>query len=146
MWMLWFAAMTPYRTPGKPRPGPGGTEGGGGTFLIGLAMAIAGGYLFLDNVMVTSNVGSLFGWGQGSFGLSLIPIFAGIAILFFDGKSLLGRLLAGGGLVIIVVGVINRLTIHYRQTSLFDTLLILALIAGGIGLIARSLRPHPKAS
>ena len=49
--------MTPYRTPGKVRLGPGGTKGGGYTFLIGLVMVIAGGYLFLDNVLVTSNFG-----------------------------------------------------------------------------------------
>ncbi len=134
----------PYRTPGSPRPGPGGTEGGGGSFLIGLAMVIAGGYLFLDNVMVTSNFGSLFGWGYGSFGLSLIPIFAGIAILFFDGTSRWGRLLAAGGLIIICAGVISRLTIYFRTISLFDVLIILTLLAGGIGLIARSLKPLPK--
>ena len=135
--------MTPYRTPGTPRPGPGGTPGGGYTFLIGLVMVIAGGYLFLDNVMVTSNFGHLYNGshgGQGTFGLSLIPIFSGIIILFFNGQSNLGRLLTGGGLIIICVGVIRRLTIHFREISLFDMLLILVLLAGGIGLIARSLK------
>ena len=109
-------------------------------FLIGLVMVIAGGYLFLDSVMVTSSFGSLFGWGYGSFGLTLIPIFAGIGILFFDGKSLWGRLLAGGGIIIICASVISRLTIYFRTTSLFDVLIILTLLAGGIGLIARSLK------
>jgi hypothetical protein len=139
--------MTPYRTPGKVRPGPGGTSGGGYTFLIGLVMVIAGGYLFLDNVSVTSNFGRLYdgqNGAQGTFGLSLIPIFAGIIILFFNGKSQLGRLLTGGGMVIICAGVIRRLTIHFREISLFDMLLILVLLAGGIGLIARSLRDHGK--
>jgi multisubunit Na+/H+ antiporter MnhF subunit len=109
-------------------------------------MVIAGGYLFLDNVMVTSNFGSLFGWGYGSFGLSLIPIFAGIAMLFFDGKSMWGRLLAGGGLVIICAGVLSRLTIYFRTISLFDVLLILTLLGGGIGFIARSLKERPSAA
>jgi hypothetical protein len=110
-------------------------------------MVIAGGYLFLDNVSVTSNFGRLYdgqNGAQGTFGLSLIPIFAGIIILFFNGKSQLGRLLTGGGMVIICAGVIRRLTIHFREISLFDMLLILVLLAGGIGLIARSLRDHGK--
>ncbi len=136
--------MTPYRTPGKVRPGPGGTSGGSSSFLIGLVMVIAGGYLFLDNVKVTSHFGNLYGGGYGTFGLSLIPIFAGIAILFFDGKSNWGRLLTGGGLIIIFAGVISRLTIYFADISLFDVLLILTLIAGGIGFIARSLKEHPK--
>lgn len=139
----------PYREPGDPGidvpRGPGGTSGGTAEFLIGLALLIAGGYLFLDNVQVTSHVRELWGFGYGSFGLSLIPLFIGIAILFFNGRSVAGWVLTAGGLLIIFVGVISRLAVHWRQTSLFDTLLIIGLIAAGIGLIARSLRPHMSA-
>ncbi len=35
-----------------------------------------------------------------------------------------------------------NLHIYFRPTSLFDTILMLVLLAGGIGLVARSLRPH----
>jgi hypothetical protein len=136
----------PYREPGDPgsaRPGPGGTSGGTTEFLIGLALLIAGGYLFLDNVQVTSHFGSLWRFGHGTFGLSLLPVFLGISILFFNGKSIAGWILLAGGAIIIFVGVISRLAVHWRVSSLFDVLLILALIAAGIGLIARSLRPHP---
>jgi hypothetical protein len=135
----------PYRTPGEQHPrrelNPGGTHGGTGQFVIGLAMLIAGGYLFLDNVVVsTYGWGGMFGWGQGSFGLSLIPLFIGVAILFFNGSNPLGWVLTGGGFIIIVVGVISKLQVRYKTMSLFDTLLIFVLIAGGIGLIARSLK------
>ena len=34
--------------------GPGGTPGGLGTFLLGLALAVGGGYLILNQVQVTS--------------------------------------------------------------------------------------------
>jgi hypothetical protein len=137
--------MSPYREPGQPgsgRRGPGGTSGGTGEFLVGLALVLVGGYLFLDSVMVTSHWGSLFNWGPGSFGLSLLPLLLGVGILFFDGKSKLGWILAGGGLLVIFAGVISRLSISFRGRSLFDTLLVLGLVAAGIGLIARSLRPH----
>jgi hypothetical protein len=136
--------MTPYRSAGEGRRGAGGTAGGVGQFLIGLAMLVAGVYLFLDSVQVTSDFSSLFGFGRGSFGLSLIPLFAGVALLFFDGRSKLGWLLAGGGLVIIVVGVLSRLTVYFRGRSLFDTILMLVLIAGGVGLVARSLRDQSQ--
>jgi hypothetical protein len=38
-----------------------------------------------------------------------------------------------------------NLRIYFEPTSLFDTLLMLLLLAGGLGLIARSLKAQPKA-
>lgn len=138
--------MTPYRTQGDPgeRPGPGGTSGGTGQFLFGVGLLVAGVYLFLDSVQVTTHAGSLFGWGRGSFGLSLIPLLVGIGFLFFDGKSIVGWALTAAGLLIVLVGVIARMNIYFHRTSLFETLLMLGLIAGGVGLVARSLRPQPS--
>jgi hypothetical protein len=118
----------------------GGTTGGLAEFLIGLALLIAGGYLFLDNVIVTGSFWSFFGFS--AFGLTLIPIFIGIAFLFFNGKSLVGWLLTFGGAIVIFVGVLAQMHIFFRPTSLFNTLLMLTLIAGGVGLIAKALRPH----
>jgi uncharacterized protein len=121
----------------KPR-GAGGTPGGLGEFFTGLAMACGGGYLLLQQVTVSSGYWQL--WGYNAFGLSLVPLLIGIALLFFDGRSKLGWLLTAGGALIILLGIITNLTIFFRPTSLFNTLVILALLAGGIGLIARSLR------
>jgi hypothetical protein len=121
----------------KPR-GAGGTPGGLGEFFAGLAMAIGGGYLLLQQVTVSSGYWQL--WGYNAFGLSLIPLLVGIGLLFFDGKSKLGWLLTGGGALVILLGIITNLTIFFRPTSLFNTLIILGLLAGGIGLVARSLK------
>ena len=118
--------------------GAGGTPGGVGSFLAGLAMVVAGGYLLLTKVTVTSGLW-LF-WGYNAFGLSLVPLLIGIGILFFDGRSLAGWLLTAAGALIILVGIIANLHVYFRPTSLFDTLLILILLAGGLGLVARSLR------
>lgn len=133
-------AGNPYREPGRPPLSPGGTSGGTGLFLVGLAMLVAGGYLFLDNVVVRTSYRELFGFGTGSFGLSLIPLLLGVGWLFFNGKSVIAWLLTAAGMIIILAGIIARLTVYYRPISLFDTLLILGLIAGGVGLVARSLR------
>ncbi len=120
--------------------GAGGTEGGIGTFLIGFAMAVAGGWLLTNQVTVTSGYWRL--WGYNAFGLSLLPFVIGIAFLFFNGKSVVGWLLTLAGAVIIFIGIIANLDIYFRPTSLFNTLLMLVLLLGGIGLIARSLRPR----
>ena len=121
----------------------GGTPGGLGTFLLGLAMIIAGGYLLLNQVMVTSNLWQL--WGYNSFGLSLLPLMAGIAVLFFNGRSVIGWLLLGAGALIIMLGILVNLRIFFQPTSLFNTLVMLGLLAGGLGLVARSLRAHGTA-
>jgi hypothetical protein len=124
-------------TGNKPR-GAGGTPGGLGEFFAGLAMAAGGGYLLLNQVTVTSGYWQL--WGYNAFGISLIPLLIGIALLFFDGRSKLGWLLTGFGALVILLGIITNLTIFFRPTTLFNTLIILALLAGGLGLIARSVR------
>src|SRR5262245_24220121 len=118
--------------------GAGGTSGGIGQFILGLCMAVAGGYLLTTQVTVTT---SWWRWGSyNAFGLSLIPLVFGIGILFFNGKSFVGWLLTLGGAVIIFVGILTHLDIYFQPTSLFNTIVMLVLLAGGIGLVARSLR------
>jgi hypothetical protein len=80
-------------------------------------------------------------WGFSSFGLSLVPLMAGIVLLFFNGRNPLGWLLSFVGLVIIFAGVLMNLDVYFQPTSLFNTLMMLGLLMGGIGLIARSLLP-----
>lgn len=122
--------------------GAGGTPGGLGEFLIGFAMVVAGGYLLTQQVTVTSGYWHL--WGYNAFGLSLIPLLFGVALLFFNGRSVLGWLLLIAGAVIVLAGILMNLEIYFRSTSLFNTLLMLVLLFGGLGLVARSLRSHPE--
>lgn len=118
--------------------GAGGTPGGIGQFLLGFALAVAGGWLLMNQVVVSGGSWDL--WGYNSFGLSLLPFILGTGMIFFNGKSVLGWLLLLAGLVIIFAGVIVNLRVYFLSTSLFNTLSILVLLFGGIGLIARSLK------
>ena len=122
--------------------GEGGTPGGIGQFFIGLMCAVAGGWLLTNQVQVTSG-GFWNVYGYNGFGLSLIPFIAGTGFIFFNGKSVIGWLLLAAGLVIVFVGVLSNLNIYFRPTSLFNTLLMLALLAGGIGAMAAALREKP---
>ena len=118
--------------------GAGGTPGGVGTFLLGFVMAVAGGYLLTKQVNVHSG---FFGWfGGHAFGLTLVPLLFGIGWLFFDGKSWIGWLLTIGGAVMLLAGIIANLEIYFVPTSLFNTLVMLTLLAGGLGLIAKSVK------
>ena len=120
--------------------GAGGTSGGIGQFFIGLAMAVSGGYLLTNQVTVTSGFAAWF--GPHTFGLSLLPLIVGVGILFFDGKSVLGWLLTAAGVIFIFLGVLMNLRVYFEPTSLFNTVIMIVLLAGGLGLVARSLRPH----
>jgi hypothetical protein len=120
--------------------GAGGTPGGIGEFLLGLGMAVAGAYMLTSRVTVSGGYWTM--WGYNSFGLSLVPLIFGIGLLFFNGRSVAGWLLLFVGVVIIFAGVLMNLQIYFQQTSLFNTVVMLVLLAGGIGLVARSLRSH----
>ncbi len=125
--------------------GAGGTEGGIWRFFAGLAMMIVGGYLFFDSIRVESG----YRWGMalydvGGFaltgGMILIPLVAGIVILFYSARNPAGWLLALGSLLALVFGVIRSIQFVFRSMSLFSLLIILVLLFGGIGLFLSSLR------
>ncbi len=118
----------------------GGTPGGIRHFLLGFIMACLGGYLLCNQVMVMGSYWSFY--GANTFGVTLIPMLFGIGILFWNGRSAIGWLLTLAGALFIVAGVIANLHIYFRPASLFETIVMLTLLVGGLGLIARSMRAH----
>jgi hypothetical protein len=123
----------------------GGTSGGLGQFLLGFAMACIGGFLITHQVSVVGSYWSF--WGGSSFGITLLPMLIGIAILFWNAKSTIGWILTAAGALFIFAGIIANMHIYFRPTSLFNTMVMLILLVGGLALVARSLRPHnPKPS
>jgi hypothetical protein len=134
----------PAKHPPPRLRSPGGTSGGVAEFLLGLALLVGGGYLFLDNVIVSTTGNWAWGWfgGNRPFGITLIPLFIGVAVLFFNGRSPIGWVLTIASVIVIFVGIIANLSVQWRPTSLYFTFVIIGLMAAGIGLIARSVRPH----
>ena len=120
--------------------GAGGTPGGLGEFLLGLGLVVVGGYLFLQQVVVSSGHWTL--WGYDAFGLSLVPFLIGLGVVFYNGKSVLGWFLVSAGILIILAGIIANLRVYFAATSLYNTLAMLGMIAIGVGLVARSVREH----
>ncbi len=118
----------------------GGTSGGLGQFLLGFIMTCVGGYLISNQVSVVGSYWSF--WGTNTFGITLLPMLFGIGILFWNGRNVFGWLLTAAGALFILAGVIANMHIYFQPTSLFNTLVMLILLVGGLGLIARSLRPR----
>ncbi len=126
----------------------GGSPGGMKTYFLGIIMLVVGGYLLFHQVDIHGGYWrfSFLGSGGGSsFGITLIPLLFGIGILFVNGQSMIGRFLTGAGALVIIVGIIVNLDMHFRRTSLWNTMTMLILIVGGIGLIVRAVLPmEPK--
>jgi hypothetical protein len=125
--------------------GAGGTNGGTGTFLIGLIMMVGGGYLLLNEIVVQPN----FGFGARAFGIGgvtitsgmiLIPFMFGVGMIFYNSKNWFGWGIAGASMVALVFGVIANMTLQLARMSAFDLIVILVLFVGGLGLFLRSLR------
>ena len=121
-------------------PGPGGTSGGILEFVFGLGLFVAGAYMVASRVTVWSGFPR---WaGNNTFGYVLVVFMLGVGVLFFNGRSILGWLLAGAALLAIFVGIIMSLTLSFAPTSLVGVLVIFGLMAAGAGLMARALREH----
>jgi hypothetical protein len=118
----------------------GGTPGGLGHFLIGFAMACMGAYLLSNQVIVAGSYWTFN--GTNAFGITLLPMLIGTGMLFWNGRSVIGWLLTAGGAIFILAGVLVNLHIYFQPTSLFNTIVMLVLLAGGLGLIARALSAH----
>jgi hypothetical protein len=129
--------------------GAGGTSGGIGKFFLGIAMFVAGMYLLLKNIYVQHSFGfgSAF-YNVGGFsitsGMILIPFIIGVAMLFFNAKNILGWILTIGSVVSLIVGVISSINFTLAGMSAFDIMMILVLVAGGLGLFLSSFRNHSK--
>ncbi|MCB9497192.1 MAG: hypothetical protein H6686_09955 [Fibrobacteria bacterium] len=128
--------------------GAGGTRGGVESFLLGLSMMFAGGYLLLQSIKVTT----VFSMGYGLYrfggmtltsGMVLIPMFLGVAMIFWNARNWLGWVLALGSLIALIAGVIASVQFHIIHMSLFEFLVILVLAVGGTALFARSLMDSP---
>jgi len=130
--------------------GAGGTPGGTWLFVSGLVLAAAGVWFFLSNVhVVTSPIGmvsglfnrGVFGDGQPamSTGIVFAPIFIGLVLLFHDARWNMGWVLFAIGLAVIVVEILSRIQflMNIRTSNL---LLMLGMVAAGIGMMLRSFR------
>lgn len=115
--------------------------------LAGLAMLVAGLFIFSQKVMVSSG---FFGFGftlggiQLSNGLIMVPFIIGIVWMFGSGGSLLSKLFTIASVIIIIAAVVMTSHISLMRMTLYEWIVILVLIFGGAGLLARLLLSDRK--
>ncbi len=116
-------------------------------FLGGLAMLVVGLFILSQKVVVSSGffgAGIWFGSFHMNNGLIMIPFIIGIVWMFASGGSFLSKVFTGLGVLLIIVSIIISTRIHLIHLSLYEWILILVLIFGGVGLLARVLFAMPK--
>lgn len=116
-------------------------------FLGGLAMLVVGLYILSQRVMVyTSFLGSymMFGRFRMNSGMIMIPLIIGIVWMFASGGTFVSKVFTGFGVLIIIVSLILSTNISLVHMSLYEWVLILVLIFGGAGLLAKILLANPK--
>lgn len=114
------------------------SENSGLYFLVGIVLVSIGLFLLTQQTVVTMH---WYTWMFGSFklatGLILVPFIIGIVMLFFNPKSLLGKIFTIVGICIIVATIIMSINIVFKSTSLFNFILMIGMIAAGSGLLLR---------
>ena len=111
------------------------------TFFIGLVMLVAGLFWLTQIVEVSTSWFNL--WRVGGVpiggGLTLVPLIVGIVWLFFNPKSIWPKIITVLGGVILIASIIMSLNFHVQRTSLFVFIIIFVMVAGGSGLLLRTL-------
>lgn len=108
-------------------------------FYIGILLIISGLFFLLSKTVVHSGFyGFTVGGLNLSTGLVVIPLMFGIIWLVNNPKSFWARLITIAGSIFIVGSIIMNIRISFITSSLFDYLIMMLLIAGGIGLLIKA--------
>lgn len=132
---------------------PGGTQGGTGSFFGGIALMALGTWFLFESIKVVTGASGWFSnllgagnggmWNTTSMGIIFVPFLAGIFILFFDAKAKWAWWLTIIGLLVIIIEILSRIQfVMNSKTS--HVLLMLAMIAGGAGLVLKGYRTQSK--
>lgn len=118
------------------------SNGGNGlSFFVGIIMVAAGVFMVFQNTMTWEGFGNgiLFGGWQMPEGLLILPFLIGIIILIATDKPIIGWIFIIIGVIILLLSVLMAMKFTWKQTSLFQTILMFGLIAAGAGFIVKGM-------
>ena len=108
-------------------------------FYVGLALLASGLFFLLSKTFVSSG---FYAWRIGAFnvssGLVIVPLLIGIIWLFYNPKSFIAKLIAIVGAIFIIASIIMGINISFSRTTLFDFIIMIALMGSGAGLLLRT--------
>lgn len=111
-------------------------------FLLGIALIIVGGFLFLNNITVSGFSSGWFSMGSRPYvGTNTIVIVVILMIICFVAlimhPNFLTKALLAVSAILFVLAIVLSLRFTFKHTNAFVTFAMLASIFGGIGLVLR---------
>ena len=100
--------------------------------------------MIFQNIVVEST------WGYGGYffriggfglpnGLIMLPIVAGIAMLFLMDRKIFGWVVLSIGIVIVLLSVMLTTHLRWRSTNAYVFIIMFGLVAAGGGMVLREL-------
>ncbi|HRR77194.1 MAG TPA: hypothetical protein P5191_10350 [Ruminococcus sp.] len=113
-------------------------------FFIGLLLLGGGLFMIFNNLTVTST------WGGGGYffhigsfnlpnGMVMLPMIAGIAMLFLMDRKIFGWIVLAIGILIVLLSVLLTTRIYWRSTSAYVFVIMFGMTAAGAGMVLREL-------
>ncbi len=116
-------------------------------FAAGLVMLVAGLFILSQKVIVYSGFfgggGFRFGGFNVSAGLVMVPFIIGIVWMFMT-DSFASKVFTALAVLLIVIAIIMSTNFHLKSMTMFDWVVILVLIFGGLGFIGRVVLANPE--
>jgi len=109
-------------------------------FIVGMALIAVGLFMIFQNTKITTNFSliSIFGYTPPT-GVIILPLLIGVAMLFFNSRSILGWIITIFGIVSIVLGLIMSLRMSFGTITLYEGLIMFGMPFAGAGLVLKSL-------
>lgn len=113
-------------------------------FVAGVVMLAVGLFILSQKVVVSSGwfgYGGLmmFGGIRVNSGLIMVPFIIGIVWIFATGGSFPSKLFTVLGVILIVASIIMNTNIYMVSVSMYEWVIMLVLIFGGAGFVAKVL-------
>ena len=114
-------------------------------FVAGVIMLVVGLYILSQKVMVSSSYGFFSMWGgRFSSGLIVVPLIIGIVWMFATGGSFVSKVFTVLSVILIIASIVASTRIWLVSITMYEWVLILVLIFGGAGLVAKVLFANNK--
>ena len=114
-------------------------------FVGGVIMLVVGLYILSQKVMVSSSYGFFSLWGgRFSSGLIMVPLIIGVVWMFASGGSFVSKVFIVLSVILIIAAIVASTRIWLVTITMYEWVLILVLIFGGAGLVAKVLFANNK--
>lgn len=143
LWLVRGGKMKKFDDLEKKMDHAGSTASELKQFLLGIVLLGIGIYLVFQQTSVATTA---YVWRIGTFGvptgITAVPMFIGVILLFYNNKSAISWIVFVIGIAFLLITIILSVNIRFRATSLLTYVFMFGTILAGTGLLIKSLFPR----